>query len=101
MLRSGKSLPLTEIPDAFLVTRAHDLEHLQLLRELKLRSCVIVPIAARGHIFGVLSLAYAESGRRYRQSDLTAPRQRAPSPGWGSACGSARRLWMRTVLASA
>lgn len=75
VLRTGKSLLLTEIPDAFLVTRAQDLEHLQLLRELKLRSCVIVPIAARGHIFGVLNLAYAESGRRYRQSDLTLAEQ--------------------------
>jgi PAS domain S-box-containing protein len=59
-----------EISEQILTAVAQDARHLALLRGLNLRSYISVPLTARGNTLGVLSLVYAESGRRYRESDL-------------------------------
>jgi PAS domain S-box-containing protein len=41
------------------------LEHLRVVRELGLRSCLVVPLAARGRTIGALSFACAEDPNRY------------------------------------
>jgi signal transduction histidine kinase/ActR/RegA family two-component response regulator len=50
--------------------RAVDAEHLRLIRELDLRSAMIVPLRGRERVFGAITFVYAESGRRYSQTDL-------------------------------
>jgi PAS domain S-box-containing protein len=70
VLRTGKGLLATEISDELLQASAQDAEHLRLLRTIGVRSAVIVPLRAADRPLGVLSLAYAESGRRYDAEDL-------------------------------
>ena len=70
VVRTGKSEHYAEIPDAIIVASAVDAEHLQILRELRLRSAMIVPLKARGRILGALTFVHAESDRRYTSDDL-------------------------------
>lgn len=50
--------------------RAHDAEHLRMLRELDSRAVMIVPLVARGRMLGAVSLISAAPGRTYDASDL-------------------------------
>jgi signal transduction histidine kinase len=50
--------------------RAHDAEHLRMLRELDSRSVMIVPLVARGRMLGAVSLISTALGRAYDASDL-------------------------------
>jgi GAF domain-containing protein len=43
----------------------------RLVHELELRSALAVALKARGRVLGVLSLVYAESGRRYGPKDIS------------------------------
>jgi PAS domain S-box-containing protein len=71
VLRTGLSEIAYEIPDAGLVNTAQDAEHLRILRELGLKSAIVVPLIARGRSLGVISLITAESDRRYTDTDLS------------------------------
>ena len=70
VLRTGNSQLIRQIPEAMLEAAAQDEEHLQLLRELKLKSAMSVPMIARGKALGVISFVSAESGHLYDESDL-------------------------------
>ncbi len=70
VIRSGKSELYAEIPAALLETRARDSEHLRLIQELRLESAMVVPLIHRDRPLGAMSFVYADSGRRYTQSDL-------------------------------
>ncbi|MGC4090072.1 MAG: ATP-binding protein [Polyangiaceae bacterium] len=70
VLRSGKSELYTEIPQALLEAAAQDEEHLRLIRELRLRSAIVVPLLTHGRTFGAMTFVYAESERRYGEDDL-------------------------------
>lgn len=70
VLRSGRSELYEDVPDALLERAAVDAEHLRIMRELGLRSGMIVPITTRGRTLGAISFVVAESGRRYSRSDL-------------------------------
>lgn len=70
VLRTGKSELYAEIPRGLLESAAQDAEHLRLLRELDLRSALIVPLRGRDAVFGAISLVYAASDRRYTETDL-------------------------------
>ncbi|HEU0013348.1 MAG TPA: ATP-binding protein [Longimicrobium sp.] len=72
VVRTGKSEMMPDIPDALLVAAARDEEHLRLVRELGLRSYICAPLVARGRVMGAVTLASAESGRRYAEADLAA-----------------------------
>jgi signal transduction histidine kinase len=61
---------LADIPDALLVAAARDEEHLRILREIGFASALTVPLIARGHVIGAMSLVSAESGRRYGDAEL-------------------------------
>ncbi len=71
VLETGQPDVLEEITDEMIVAGARDEQHLHLIRELQLRSYVIVPLSARGTTIGAITLVYAESGRRYFESDIT------------------------------
>lgn len=70
VMGSGEPVVLRKIGDELLQRLARDEEHLRRLRRLGIRSAVIVPLRTRGRVAGVLSLAHAESGRRFGPHDL-------------------------------
>jgi PAS domain S-box-containing protein len=70
VLRTGEPEMMPEIPPDLIEGAARDEEHREILRELGLRSYVVVPLLARGRTLGVISLVAAESGRIYGQADL-------------------------------
>ncbi len=70
VIRTGQPEMYPEISDEMLVAGARGEGHLKLLRELQFRSAIIVPMIARGHTLGALSLISTGSGRRYGEADL-------------------------------
>jgi PAS domain S-box-containing protein len=68
--RTGHTELIPEVTDHMLSIAISDPEQLALARRLGLRSVVIAPLQARGRTFGTLSLAHAESGRRFGASDV-------------------------------
>jgi PAS domain S-box-containing protein len=70
VLRSGEPEYFPEITDDLLRGVATSDEHFQRLRQLNLSSAMILPLIARGRILGALTLIWADSGRKYSQSDL-------------------------------
>src|SRR4051812_6603294 len=77
VIRTGEPQLIAEIPEEMLAAAAPDPRQLELLREVGLRSTMIVPLRARGRVIGDLALAHAESGRRYSQADLEVSQQLA------------------------
>ncbi|MEH2182861.1 protein kinase domain-containing protein [Nostoc sp.] len=71
VLRTGIAEIVTEISDAALLEGILDAEHLRIVRELGLKSCIICPLIARERIFGAISFFTAESERRYSKPDLS------------------------------
>jgi PAS domain S-box-containing protein len=70
VLETGESVLLPDVPESLIEAVAQDDDHLRILRGLGVRSAMVVPLRARGRILGALTLATAESGRRYREEDL-------------------------------
>ncbi len=70
VLRTGKSEMMADIPDSLLLATARDEEHLQLLRELGLKSYICVPLQVRGKTLGIVTFTTAESRRPYTAADL-------------------------------
>jgi PAS domain S-box-containing protein len=70
-LRTQEPELLSEIDDALLVAASEgDPDRLRMLRELDLRSAIIVPLVARGRSLGALSLVRSAPGRAYGAADL-------------------------------
>lgn len=69
-MASGRPLVLRKVPDAVLRRAARDEEHLRLLRQLGIRSVLVAPLIGRGRPLGTITLATAQSGRRYGEADL-------------------------------
>jgi PAS domain S-box-containing protein len=67
--RTGTTEYVPEITEAMLAG-IQEPERRRLVRALGLRSIVIAPLRARGRTFGTLTLAQAESGRRFDASDV-------------------------------
>ncbi len=70
VIRTGQSLLVPVVTDEMLVAGAIDEEHLQISRDLKLRSGLTVPLTARDKVFGVMTWVLAESDRHYGPDDL-------------------------------
>jgi PAS domain S-box-containing protein len=70
VLRTGRAVLYREIPEQLLVEACEDEEHLRLVRELRLRSVLVVPLVAGHRILGALTFAYSESESVYREDDL-------------------------------
>ena len=70
VLRTGRSELYPEVPDELLERGARDEEHLAMLRSLGICSAMVVPMRARGRTLGALTLAAAESDRRFGRADL-------------------------------
>ncbi len=70
VIRSGKPEIYPVISAEMLEASAIDAEHLQLIRELHIRSIIVVPLIASGKPIGGMTLVWAESGNVYDNSDL-------------------------------
>jgi len=70
VLRTNEPDMMAEIPEELLDQVAMDVEHRTIMRELGLRSYMVVPMVARGRSHGAITLVSAESGRRYEETDL-------------------------------
>ncbi|MBI5105144.1 MAG: SpoIIE family protein phosphatase [Solirubrobacterales bacterium] len=70
VIRSGRPELFEELPEAMVEAAARDEEHLRLIRELQIRSAMVVPLIARGRTLGAITFVGAESGRRYAARDL-------------------------------
>lgn len=71
VIRSGTSELYPDITDDMLVAAAVDPEHLRILREVGMSSALTVPLTGRSGTFGALTMIYADSGRRYDDSDIS------------------------------
>jgi len=71
VFHQGRAELIPEVTDADYVTMARDTEHLQLFRQLGVKSAICVPLMAHEEVFGVLSLMLTTSQRRYCNEDLT------------------------------
>ncbi len=71
VLRTGQSELYADIPDSLLVKLAWDDIHLNMIRAVGLKSAMVVPLTAHGQSIGAITLAMAESNRRYELTDLT------------------------------
>jgi PAS domain S-box-containing protein len=70
VIRTGEIQFIAEIPDALLEAAARDVEHLRIIRELRLRSYICAPLRTDGAPMGAITFVYAESGRTYGEADL-------------------------------
>ena len=70
VIRTATPAIYPDITDAMLVASARDPEHLRAMRELTIRSVIMVPLVAHGRTFGALTFVNAESGRRYTETDF-------------------------------
>ena len=70
VIRTGNPTVMTEISDEALRAAARDDEHLRLLRQADIGSAVIVPLRARGEVFGALTLVGSSGRDRYSEADL-------------------------------
>ena len=70
VIASGEPMLLAELPAELLEGIARDDRQAGLLRAADLRSILVVPLSNGGRTLGALTLAAAESGRRYSSLDL-------------------------------
>ncbi|HEX8162400.1 MAG TPA: PAS domain S-box protein [Pyrinomonadaceae bacterium] len=70
VIRTGEPEMYPNIPDELTALIARDAEHLKILRELGLRSAMIVPLIVQGRARGAITFVSAESGRHYAAGDL-------------------------------
>lgn len=70
VIRTGQPELYSEISDEMLVAGAKDEHHLEIMRELQIKSALVVPMIARGHTLGALTLISTQKGRRYGDADL-------------------------------
>ena len=77
VLETGQAEWAAHISDEELALGIPDPDQLRLLRGLNLRSYLMVPMVARGATLGVLTLVFAESGRRYQEADVEVARDLA------------------------
>ena len=70
VIRTGQPELYSEISDEMLVAGSKDAQHLEIMRELQIKSALVVPMIARGHTLGALTLISTQKGRRYGEADL-------------------------------
>jgi hypothetical protein len=68
--RTGRPDIALDVPDERLAAAARSKAHLEVLRALRCRSSVAVPMIVAGRVTGVITFTVAESGRRYSDTDL-------------------------------
>ena len=75
VLRTGRAELVREVTEEMASRGARNEEHLRFMRDLGLRSVLMVPLVAGGRPIGVLNLVWAESNRHYGPEDLEMMRE--------------------------
>ncbi|HZH91012.1 MAG TPA: PAS domain-containing protein [Pyrinomonadaceae bacterium] len=70
VIRTGRPELYPNIPEELLALVSRDAAHLEILRDLSLKSSMIVPLIAHNRVLGAITLMAAESGRRFDSADL-------------------------------
>jgi PAS domain S-box-containing protein len=70
VLRTGIPEIIPEITEEILNQVTSEPEYLNELRELHLKSCMVVPLVARGRILGAITFITADSGRYYTSARM-------------------------------
>ena len=70
VLRTGQPQYFPNITDEMLEASSTNPERLALLRQLGMRSAMMVPLTSRDRTFGVITFIWSNSGRRYTQRDI-------------------------------
>jgi PAS domain S-box-containing protein len=70
VVRTGEPLLLARITEEQMVARACDAEHLELIHSLGLTSVLVVPLRARGHVLGAITLARTGRHPSYVEDDV-------------------------------
>jgi PAS domain S-box-containing protein len=70
VLRTGNSELFPQITDEQLVQGARDPEQLELMRQLEMRSALVVPLRVPARTIGLMTLVTAESRRTLTQDDV-------------------------------
>lgn len=70
VIRTGQSELFPFIPAELVEASAINEEHLAILKRLGLTSAMVAPLKGRAGTLGVVTLAHAESGRRYGEEDV-------------------------------
>ncbi|HVG22249.1 MAG TPA: ATP-binding protein [Blastocatellia bacterium] len=70
VLRTGRAEIVPEVTEEWLRAASRDDEQLKVMRDLGPKSCMIVPLLARGRTLGAISLVSVSPARRYDQEDL-------------------------------
>jgi PAS domain S-box-containing protein len=70
VLRTGEPELYPDVSDELLAAGAIDAEHLGLMRELGMKSVILVPLKALDRPLGVITLITTESSRRYTPGDM-------------------------------
>lgn len=68
--RTGKTETVNDISDEMLRSATRSDDHFRIIKGLGLCAYMCVPLVARGHILGVISLVQAESVRQFRPQDV-------------------------------
>ena len=71
VIRTGQPELSPNIPEELLALLARDAAHLKILRQLGLKSSMIIPLIAHNRVLGAITLMAAESGRRFTAADLS------------------------------
>ncbi|AVH70584.1 PAS domain S-box protein [Nostoc sp. 'Lobaria pulmonaria (5183) cyanobiont'] len=71
VLQTGQSELISEVSDSLLIATTQNQEHLELVRQLGMKSVMIVPLIAKGRILGCITFINTLSDRRYDRTDLT------------------------------
>src|SRR5437763_339087 len=69
-LERGGTVHFPDFTPESLRATTRDERHFELMTKLDPRSAIAVPLVARGRTLGALTFAWAESGRRYEDTDL-------------------------------
>lgn len=70
VMKTGQIELAIEITDEQLAAVVSNLEYLEILRGVDLKSCIVAPLQARGRVLGTISFVFAESDRHYSPTDL-------------------------------
>jgi PAS domain S-box-containing protein len=70
VIRTGRSELYPEIDEELLLAGAQDEEHLEILRQVRMSSAMVVPLRARDRTLGAITFIFAESGRQYSTHEL-------------------------------
>ncbi|MGZ6673870.1 MAG: PAS domain-containing protein, partial [Solirubrobacteraceae bacterium] len=70
VVRTGKPLLLAQITEEEMAAGARDAEHLELIRSLALTSVLMVPLRAREHVLGAITLARTGRHPNYTEDDV-------------------------------